>query len=178
MSEQRAAYRYARALLDLAQEQKKLTGVEADMHLVKDTIAENDTLREVLQSPILEASDKKAALSALFKTADPLTDKLFQLLSDKKRISILGDVAAQFISQSEQLKGQEVARVTTAVPLSAGLEEKILGQLKAVTGKAVVLEQQVDPSLIGGFILRVGDLEYNASLSSKLDHLKRELLQK
>jgi F-type H+-transporting ATPase subunit delta len=178
MSEQRAAYRYAKALLDLAQEQKKVKEVEADMHLVRETIQENDSLKEVLQSPILEAADKKDALSALFKTADPLTGKLFQLLSDKKRIPILGEVAAQFIALSEQLKGQEIARVITAVPLNAALEEKILGQLKAITGKEVVLEQRVDPDLIGGFILRVGDLEYNASLSGKLDHLKRELLQK
>ena len=71
-----------------------------------------------------------------------------------------------------------MATVLTAVPLTADLEAKILKQLKAITGKEVTIENQVDPNLIGGFVLRVGDLEYNASLDSKLANLKRELIRK
>lgn len=177
MSEQRAAYRYAKAVLDLALEQKKLQEVEKDLRLVLETIQENDSLREVLQSPILKGSDKKEALVALFKDSDSLTRELFSLLSNNKRIPILEEVAGQFILLYEQMKGQDIAKVFTAVPLSTSLEKKILKQLKAITGKEVIVENEVDPNLIGGFILRVGDLEYNASIASKLENLKRELLQ-
>ncbi len=177
MSEARAASRYAKAVMDLALETKKLKEVEKDMRTVQETIAGSERLRDVLASPVVKASDKEAALQAIFKGADPLSKELFGLLSRNKRIGLLGEVAGQFLLQYEQMQGQDVAKVTTAVPMTPDLEKKILKQLKEITGKEVSIENEVDPSLIGGFILRVGDLEYNASIASKLGNLKRELVQ-
>lgn len=177
MSEHRAAYRYARALMDLAVEKNKVDAVHRDMRTILDTIQENDNLKDVLQSPILTGGDKKDALEAIFKGSDPLTIQLFKLLTDNKRVGILNEVAGQYIRLYEQMQGQEVATVTTAVPLNNALEEKILKRLRAVTGKEVVIENEVDPDLIGGFMLRLGDLEYNASIQNKLSSLKRELLK-
>ena len=135
------------------------------------------------------ASDPSAAVlaSALSRTFGPLTavdgvdlevttGELFSLLGSNKRIGMLGEVARQFVHLYEQMQGQDVARVVTAVPLTAELEKKILEKLKQITGKEVTVENEVDPSLIGGFILRVGDLEYNASIASKLANLKREFI--
>lgn len=178
MSEARAASRYAKAVMDLALEQKMAGDVERDMRLVLDTIAESESLREVLGSPVLKASEKEEALKALFAKATGLSKQLFALLADNKRIGILDEVARQYLLLYEQLKGQDVAHVTTSVPLTPELEQKLLKQLKGITGKDVSLDSEVDPSLIGGFVLRVGDLEYNASISSKLENLKRELIQK
>ena len=78
----------------------------------------------------------------------------------------------------EKMQGQDVATVVTAVPLNASLEKKILKQLKGITGREVVIENEIDPGLIGGFILKMGDLEYNASFANKLGNLKRELVKK
>lgn len=178
MSEARAASRYAKAVLDLALEQKKAGDVEKDMQRLLDTLASSESLGEVLTSPVLKASDKASALKALFGDASKLTGQLFSLLAENKRIGMLDEVARQYIAQYEEIKGQDVAHVTTAVPLTPALEKKVLGQLQAITGKEVALEQTVDPELIGGFVLRVGDLEYNASLAHKLGNLKRELVQK
>lgn len=176
MSEHRAAYRYARALMDLSVEQEQLQGVEKDMHLILDTIQENEVLREVLHSPTLTGVYKKNALKALFKGSQPLTLELFNLLATNKRIGILKEIAEQFIALFEQMQGQQIATVVTAVPLNSDLEAKILKKLQQISGKEVTLKNEIDTDLIGGFILRVGDLEYNASLSGKLEKLERKLL--
>jgi F-type H+-transporting ATPase subunit delta len=162
--------------MDLAVEQNVVADVERDMRLVLDTIEENDSLKDVLNSPVLAGSDKCNALKALFAKSCPLTLQLFTLLATNKRIEILKGVAGQYLALYEKMQGQEVAVVVTAVPLDKELEVKILKKLQQITGKEVSLENQIDESLIGGFILRVGDLEYNASLSGKLEKLERKLL--
>jgi len=178
MSEHRAAYRYAKALMDLAVEQGKVREVEKDMRLVLDTIEESDPLKDMLQSPVITDQDKGTALKALFKDAQPLTSELFNLLGTNNRANILKEVAEQYVALYEKMQGQDIATVLTAVPLNANLEKKILKQLKDITGREVVIENKIDPELIGGFILQMGDLEYNASISNKLGNLKRELVKK
>lgn len=177
MSEALAARRYAKAIMDLAVAEDQVARVEQDLTQVRETIAASDSLKEVLASPVLKASDKEQALAAIFSASTELTQNAFRLLAKNKRIGLLDAVARQFLDLCEQMKGQDVAHVVTAVPLTAALEKKILKQLKGITGKDVTLEQETDPGLIGGFILRVGDLEYNASVAGKLGNLKRELVK-
>ena len=178
MSETLAAQRYAKAVMDLALEQNEVSGVEQDMRQIRETIASSESLRDVLGSPVLKAADKKEALAAIFGKCTELTRNTFSLLAENKRIGLLDVVARQFLELYEKMKGQDVAQVVTAVPLTADLEKKILKQLRQITGKEVTLTNETDPNLIGGFILRVGDLEYNASIASKLGNLKRELIKR
>jgi F-type H+-transporting ATPase subunit delta len=178
MSEHRAAYRYAKALMGLAVEQGKVREIEKDMHMVLDTIQGSDPLKDVLHSPVITDHDKGTALKALFQKAQPLTLELFNLLGSNRRVAILKEVAEQYVALYDKMQGQDVAKVITAVPLNASLEKKILKQLKEITGREVVIENEIDPELIGGFILQMGDLEYNASISNKLSNLKRELVKK
>ena len=114
----------------------------------------------------------------MFKNVQPLSSELFNLLAANKRVDILKEVGEQFVALYDKMRGQDIALVTTAVPLNSDLEKKILKQLQSITGREVVIENEIDPELIGGFILRIGDLEYNASISSKLENLKRELIKK
>ena len=72
------------------------------------------------------------------------------------------------------MKGEDVAYVTTAVPLTADLEKKVLAEVSKITGNKVTIENKIDESIIGGFVLRVGDLQYDASIANKLNSLKRE----
>jgi len=83
-------------------------------------------------------------------------------------------VALKYIILNEELKGKGIAYVTTAIPLSAELEKKVLAQVSKLTGNKVTIENKVDQSIVGGFILRVGDLQYDASISNKLNTIKRE----
>ena len=87
---------------------------------------------------------------------------------------MLQEVAYKYIILHEKLKGEEVAYVTTAVPLTSDLEKKILDTVNKATGNKVTLESKIDESIIGGFVLRVGDTQYDASIANKLNGLKRE----
>ena len=174
MSNSRAAIRYAKAILDLAVENKATDAVEKDMRSIVETVGDSSELREMLASPVIKGSDKKQALSSIFSGGHAISEGLIGMLVDNKRVSLLNEVAEKYIILNEQLKGEGVAFVTTAVPLTADLEKKILKQVESMTGNKVVLENKIDESIVGGFILRVGDLQYDASISNKLNNLKRE----
>ena len=174
MSESRAAIRYAKAVLDLAVEKKATSAVETDMRSIVATISDSKELRNMLASPIIKGETKKEALSAVFKASGAITMGLIDTLTANKRIALLNEVALKYIILNEDLKGEGVAYVTTAVPLTTALEKKVLKQVAQLTGNEVTIENKVDESIIGGFVLRVGDLQYDASISNKLNNLKRE----
>jgi len=174
MSNSRAAIRYAKAVLDLAVEDKATDAVEKDMRSIVETVSNSSDLREMLASPIVKGSNKKQALTSIFAGGHSISEGLIGMLVDNKRVSMLNEVAEKYIILNEQLKGEGVAFVTTAIALTADLEKKILKQVESMTGNKVTLENKIDESIVGGFILRVGDLQYDASISNKLSNLKRE----
>ena len=174
MSESRAAIRYAKAILDLAVENKATDALESDMRSIAATVSESKELREMLASPVIPGDNKKKALKAIFTKGHSITEGLISMLVDNKRIGMLNEVALKYIILNEQLKGQDVALVTTAVPLTPELEKKVLKEIGKHTTNKVTLKNKIDESIIGGFILRIGDLQYDASIANKLNNLKRE----
>ncbi|ASV30156.1 ATP synthase F1 subunit delta [Maribacter cobaltidurans] len=174
MSNSRAAIRYAKAILGLAIDNKATDAVEKDMRNVVGTISESKELRDMLSNPVISGSAKKDVLKAVFKDGHAISEGLMTMLVDNKRISILNEVALKYIILNEDLKGKDVAYVTTAVPMTQNLEKQVLKQVASITGNEVTIENKVDESIIGGFILRVGDLQYDASVSNKLNNLRRE----
>ncbi len=170
----RAAIRYAKAVLEIANNQNLAEDVNQDMSLMANTIAESEDLSEMLQSPIVRSATKKSALLEIFKDSNKLTVSLIDLLITNKRINILSEVASKYSQLFDELRGSEVATVTTAIPMTNNLEAKVLSKVKELTSKAVELENIVDESILGGFILRVGDKQYNASIANQLNKLKRE----
>ena len=174
MSDSRAAIRYAKAILDLAVEKKATDALEKDMQNVVATISGSTELREMLASPVITGSAKKEALLAIFKESDKVTEGAIEMLVTNKRVSMLHEVASKYLILNEKLKGKDIAYVTTAVALTADLEQKILAKVTEMTGNQVSIENKIDESIIGGFVLRVGDLQYDASIANKLSNLKRE----
>ncbi|WP_066222724.1 ATP synthase F1 subunit delta [Formosa haliotis] len=174
MAGARAAIRYAKAAISLAKSSNTAEAVNTDMSLIANTIAENKDLSEMLQSPVLKSAVKKSALLEVFNNINPLTVNVIDTLITNKRLSILEDVAVKFNQLYEELTGTDVATVTTVVPLTGDLEAKVLAKLKELTGKTVEIKNVIDASLIGGFILRVGDLQYDASVANKLNKIKQE----
>lgn len=174
MSDSRAALRYAKAILDLAVENKVADVLEKDMQNIVSTISGSIELREMLASPITKGSAKREALLTIFKGGHKVTEGAISMLVENKRISMLNEVASKYLILNEKLKGKDVAFVTTAVPLTADLEKKVLNKVTGLTGNKVTIENTVDESIIGGFVLRVGDLQYDASIANKLSNLKRE----
>jgi F-type H+-transporting ATPase subunit delta len=175
MSGSRAAVRYAKAILSFALEQSKEVEVNNDMLVVVNTIEENKDLQLVLSSPVLKSELKKVAIKEVFSSkVSSLTIGLIDLLVENKRLSILTDVAKKYTVIFDELKGIEVAKVTTAVPLTDVLNTQVLAKVKEITGKEATIENIVNPDIIGGFILRIGDVQYDASISNKLQVLKRQ----
>lgn len=176
MAGTRAAIRYAKALLSLALSEKKADKVNDDMKLIANTISENKELAQMLSNSVIKTDVKKSALIAIFPKLHKLTSGLFDLLISNKRVDILQAVAEKYSTLFDEHNGKEVAKVITAVPLTKALEEKVLAKVKELTSKTVALESIVDESIIGGFILTIGDKQFDASIYNKLNKLKREFI--
>lgn len=174
MAGARAAIRYAKAVLSLASDKNTAEVVNMDMKLIAKTIVESKDLNNMLQSPVVGSSVKKSVLLEVFKDSNELTANLIDTLITNKRLSLLNDVALKYNLLFDELTGTQIAQVTTAVPLSDNLRVKVLAKVKELTGKDVEIKSIVDESILGGFILRVGDIQYNASIANKLNKLKRE----
>jgi F-type H+-transporting ATPase subunit delta len=174
MSGSRAAIRYAKAVLSLATDNKSAEAVSGDMKSITNAISQSEDLSQMLQSPVVRSSDKKAVLLSVFKDANVATTNLIDTLISNKRLSLLNDVASSYSHLYDQMRGTQVAKVTTAIPLTSDLKTKVLAKVKELTGKEAEVESIIDESILGGFILRVGDIQYNASIANKLAKLKRE----
>lgn len=175
MKDARAALRYAKAILDLAKDSKDESAVHKDMQLIASTISENQELAVALQSPIIKSADKMNVLKSVFsKKVNNITLGLFNLLQENRRISMLSSIAKQYAIIYDFYKNTQVAKVTTAVPISAEIEKQVLAKIVALTGEKANLENEVNPAILGGFILRVGDVQYDASISNHLSELKKE----
>jgi F-type H+-transporting ATPase subunit delta len=175
MSEIRVASRYAKSLIDLAQEKGLLELVHADMQLFAKTVRENRDFKLFLSNPIINHGKKLAILKSIFtgKVHD-LTLRFFLLITEKNREAVLGGVATEFIRQFNLIHGIEKAQVTTAVALSGPAREELNQKVKVLTGKTIQLEEKVDPAVIGGFLLRVGDKQVDDTIRTSLRVLKNK----
>ena len=170
----RAAIRYAKALLSLAKDHNIAEAVNKDMELISKTISESHELELLLKNAIVKSEDKKSILFKVFSGLNADSKSLINLLIENKRINILDEVASKYNGLYDDYIGKEVATVITAVPMTSDMEIKVLAKVKELTPKSVELHNVVDESILGGFILRIGDRQYNASISNKLNTLKRE----
>jgi F-type H+-transporting ATPase subunit delta len=175
MASTRAAIRYAKAILDLAYSRGVDQAVNNDMKSIATTIKGNLELDTFIQNPTLKVDVKEKALLEVFADTNAVTKGLFHLLFENKRFEILEAIAIEYNKLFDENNGIEIAKVTTAIPLDAALEAKVLAKIATISDKKIVLENIVDASIIGGFILRIGDKQYNASVANRLQVLKKEL---
>jgi F-type H+-transporting ATPase subunit delta len=175
MSGIRAAIRYAKAILEIADSKGVASEVSADMTLIAKTITGNTELTHFIQNPLIKTDTKKDVVIEVFASVNPVTQSLFHLLLENKRFEILAAIAVEYNNLFDVMNGVEVAKVTTAFPMDAALEAKVLAKIATFSDKKVTIENTVDASIIGGFILRIGDKQYNASVANRLHVLKREL---
>jgi len=175
MSGSRAAIRYAKAVLQQANETNVASVVFDDMQSVHATIQSSKELQSVLKSPVINGTDKRSALLSIFENQSEDTKSLIKLLVENQRTELLDDVSKNYIDLYNEAQGVKVAQVTTAVELTEELKDKVLAKVEELTGSnKVSIESIIDESIIGGFILRIGDLQYNASISNNLARIKRE----
>lgn len=166
--------RYAQALFDLANEQKKVQAVEADLKSLKAAIADSRDLRALLASPAFGSEDKRKGLAAIAQKAkfNPITQKFLGLLAVNGRAAALPEVISAFEALAAAGRGAVSAEVVTAVPLSSAQAKGVAAALRQALGKDPEITTRVDPSLLGGIKVKVGSRLFDASLRSKLDSLK------
>lgn len=177
MVESRAASRYAKALLELAQEQKVLEQVHQDMLFFARTIEENRPLLLMLKSPVVPHHKKYNTLKEIFKPrVHPTTFTIFEIITRKNREVILYDIAKRFHELYNSVNNIQVAQVVTTFPLDEEQRSHFRKITEEVTGKKIELREKIDPSLIGGFILRIGDRQVDESIKGKLQKLQYDFI--
>lgn len=175
MTNSRVASRYAKSLLDLAIEKGILDEIYQDMVMFGEICRQNRDFVLMLKNPIVNHDKKKAILYALFKgKVNPVTLAFFDIITRKNREAILPSVAAEFGEMYRKQKGISRATVITTFPLTDELRKKFRQNITEQTGKKADLIEKVDPSLIGGFILKIGDRQMDNSVRAKLKSLMYE----
>lgn len=179
MSEIKAASRYAKSLIDLSIELNALEDMRNDMVLIEQVITKNSVLEAVLSNPIIPLGKKAGILTNIFGTqVHQATKSFLQLIVSKGRSAILFETSKQFVLQYNQIKGIVAANVVSAVELTDANRDEIVALVKGQVGaKAVILNEKIDTNLIGGFVLTVGDKQFDASISSSLNKLRKEFAQ-
>ncbi|MBK0380422.1 ATP synthase F1 subunit delta [Mucilaginibacter segetis] len=178
MSEVTVALRYAKALIDLAQEQNTVEEVKNDMELFLKTLKASPELTAVLANPIISHSKKVHILGDIFGgKVNKVTIGFFNIMVNKGRGEVLYTTAHEYINLYDVKEHITKARVVTAAPLSAENKQKMLADIQQAIGGTVKLADKVDPSLIGGFVLTVGDRQIDTSIANDLNKLKKEFAQ-
>jgi F-type H+-transporting ATPase subunit delta len=174
MKHLKVAGRYAKALLDLAVERNLLERVYADVQLVRNTLRASSELRAVLHSPVINHDKKEAILDAVFQNnIDELTRHFCVLVARHGREAHLSEILNRFMILYRQHRNIVVAQITTAAELDQETLTNISGLMKIEAGREVEMRTLINPDIIGGFILRVGDLQTDASVSGKLRDMRR-----
>jgi F-type H+-transporting ATPase subunit delta len=168
------AERYANALFELALEAGGLDAAEADLKRFAGLIAESDDLRRLVRSPVFSADDQYRGIAAVLDKAEigGLVANLIKVAAKNRRLFAVPDMITAFGRLLARHRGEVSAEVTSAEPLSDKHVAELKAALKASLGKDVALKAEVDPSLIGGLIVKVGSRMIDGSLKTKLNSLK------
>jgi F-type H+-transporting ATPase subunit delta len=179
MANLRIAKRYAKALFEIAEETKKLEKITDDVVFIDSLIRNSRELQLFLKNPIIKEDKKREVLKEIFSDSrvDPVTLKFIMLLVEKKREDILHDIVKVYQQIYDEKMGIVSAEVVTAVEVGERLKKKIEQKILELTGaKKVKASYRVDPSIIGGIVIRVGDTVYDASIRRRIQLLREQLI--
>jgi len=168
--------RYARAAFELALEKNELEVWQEGLKKMAD-LATDQGLMALLQDPRIPFDAKKSLLQKALGKIHPLAFNLAVLLVSKGSLFRSGDIFQQYNNLLDVHRGVERARVTTALPLAPKEREVVSHRLGEIVDRKVVIDGQVDPSIIGGFIARIGDTLIDGSIRQKLETLKKKLAE-
>lgn len=165
---------YASALFDIARSENQLASVETALSDVSRLLGESEDFSRFLKSPAINAEVKAGALDAILAkaTTNPLVANLLKLVARNGRLFVLPQIIDAFRALAAEARGEVTAEVTSAAPLTDAQAKSLSGTLAKKVGKAVTLNQHVDPSLIGGLQVKVGSQMIDSSLKTKLAAMK------
>jgi F-type H+-transporting ATPase subunit delta len=176
MQNPRLAYRYAKSLIGLAVELGQLEQVYTDMQWLNAVCKSNRDFVNLLKSPIIKGETKIKILTAVTTgNISEITDRFNKLLVSKNREKFLPEITAAFITAYKEHKNIKTVHLTTAHPLSEGLRQIFIDQVKKSDGHSVIeLDEKVNPDIIGGFVLQIGDKMVDASVAYDLKTISRQ----
>jgi len=177
-----AASRYARALFDVVASESaaKLDTAQSDLQSFEDLFSKNEALATIARNPAIPVGKKAALARALVDRAGPITPavgKLVVLLASRDRLMLLPGIASAY--RARVMDYQKIIRgdVTTATPLGADKVRALEEGLERATGRTIVLEARVDPSIVGGVVTRLGSTVYDGSVTTQLEKMKQALIE-
>lgn len=172
------AERYAEALFSLAQELKQEDAWGENLQALLELLAEHTELQKFLLHPVVHKKDKHEVLNQLFSGKLP-TELLnfLHLLVDKKRENYFKEIALEYQRLLNQMHKKVVAEVVTAIPLASKTEAKLKTQLEQYLGQSVEMHCETEPSILGGFQVKIGDRMIDGSLKTQLAGLAQALVQ-
>ena len=174
MKQSRATIRYAKALLELSIEQNSLENSYHDMLLIDSVCSESKDFALLLKSPIVKADHKLKIFKDIFEGKLSKSSMMFiNIILTKKRESLILGISKSFIALYKQYNNIESAIIKTAVPISQQLKEEVLAYIKSETNNSVELTEIVDAKIIGGAIIKMGDKQLDASVSTELAELRQ-----
>jgi F-type H+-transporting ATPase subunit delta len=171
------ARRYARTIFKIALDKKELNRWQSDLRKI-DSLLDDKALCALLENPQIRWDEKAKVLSARIGEVNPLIIKLVALLVVKGKLPMIREINEEYQRQVDEyrgIEGVETAEVITAVSLDSEYQIILAQRITDIMGKPVILKTQVDPSIIGGIIIKVGDKLIDGSLRSKLAALRKEL---
>jgi F-type H+-transporting ATPase subunit delta len=169
--------RYATALFELARDEKSVDAVKADLDSFEAMLNDSDDLRRLVRSPVFSAGEQSKALAAVLEKAgiSGVAANFLKVLTANRRLFVVGDVIRAFRALVAKFKGEATADVTVAETLSDKNLDALKSALKSVTGKDVALNVKVDPSIIGGLMVKLGSRMVDSSLRTKLNSIKHAM---
>lgn len=170
-----AATPYATALYTAAAEAGRLNEVDGELAEIADAVRENPALARALTNPAVRGEGKSNLLAALAKGDDPLVARFLQVLLDHRRLGDLLVIQEAFADRVRLDRNELAVELTTAVAIDDATADKVQQQLASATGLTVTMDRTVDPTILGGVVLRVRDRLVDASLRRRLDLLGRDL---
>lgn len=175
MSSPRVARRYAEALFDLGRERGALEAYAAELARVAQAVRDEPRLRALLENPRVPQARKQQLLEEAFADLQPAVRNLLRLLVRKRRETYIGAVAAELERLRDQAAGIAAAEVRVAVPLAEDETERLQRRLERAFGRRLRLSVRVQPELIGGLVVQVGDRRIDASLRRRLQALRERI---
>ncbi len=172
------AKRYAKAIFSLGKEQGKVEAYADTLNGIADLFGDQELeLEDALTNPLypLEARQKVMAKVSEAAAADTVMTSFLNLLIEKKRVDVLPEIASAVQEMLDSEENISHGSVTSAIEIDSGLLGKIQATLEKITGNKVILETQVDPSIIGGIVAKVGDLVLDGSIRTQLNGLKESI---
>jgi F-type H+-transporting ATPase subunit delta len=170
--------RYARALFSIGVDRGSFEQLGKELDAVSELWTGSSELRQALENPVFKASEKRAVMQRLLPRVAPTADvqKFVLLLLERRRLPAVANIARAYREMADLHTGRVRAHVTSAQPLGPAEVERVRQSLARRTGKQVIIETAVDPSLIGGLVARVGDLVLDGSVRTQLETLRSRLL--